>query len=205
MSETEDCHVLTIGHSTYSFDRFIELLRLHQISAIADVRSSPFSRMNPQYNREPFARALKEAGVKYVFLGKELGARSDDPACYVSGKVQYELLANTKPFADGIQRVLAGARKHRIALMCAEKHPLDCHRCILVSPVLEALGASVSHILADGTVEPHAATMQKLLALSGGSTEDLFVSRNDLVKAALRKQEERIAYIDERLTAGERK
>ena len=125
--------VYTIGHSTHPIERFIELLKMHSITAICDVRSAPYSRMNPQFNREPLRDTLKEAGIAYVFLGEELGARSKDLSCYRNGKVDYELLARTELFHSGLERVREGARTHRIALMCAEKDPLDCHRTILVA------------------------------------------------------------------------
>ena len=101
--------VLTVGHSTHPLAVFLDLLRQHGVTALADVRSSPYSRMNPQYNRESLAAALKDEGIKYVFLGKELGARSDDPACYQNGRVQYQRLAQTSLFKSGIERVLQGA------------------------------------------------------------------------------------------------
>src|SRR5690242_9735719 len=125
--------VYTIGHSTHAIEKFIALLKSSQIEAVSDVRSWPHSRMNPQFNRETLKRSLREAGIKYVFLGKELGARSEDRGCYRNGQVQYDLLANTELFKQGIERVKEGAQKYRVVLMCAEKDPLDCHRTILVA------------------------------------------------------------------------
>src|SRR5689334_19227939 len=100
--------VFTIGHSTHKQDRFINLLSQHGITALCDVRSKPFSRMNPQFNRDELKQALKASGMAYVFLGKELGARSEDPACYENGKVQYDRLAHTELFQQGIDRVQEG-------------------------------------------------------------------------------------------------
>src|SRR5262245_5564248 len=110
----------TIGHSTHLSAKLIALLLGHRITALADVRSRPYSRINPQYNREPFSALLKRAGVAYVFLGRELGARPEDRACYVDGKVQYDLLAQTDLFQVGLERVIQGMNTHRVALMCAE-------------------------------------------------------------------------------------
>ena len=129
--------VFTVGHSTHALDDFLALLLRHGITAIADVRSSPYSRMNPQFNRETLHAALKGAGIAYVFLGAELGARSRDPDCYEDGKVQYDRLARTAAFQRGLARVQQGAAQYRLALMCAEKEPLDCHRTILVARHLE--------------------------------------------------------------------
>jgi uncharacterized protein (DUF488 family) len=90
--------VFTIGHSTHSETRFIDLLQLHHITAVCDVRSKPYSRRNPQFNREDLKETLDDNGIAYVFLGKELGARSQDAACHDGGKVQYERLAQTELF-----------------------------------------------------------------------------------------------------------
>ena len=123
--------VFTIGHSTHPQERFIGLLLKHGITAVCDVRSKPYSRMNPQFNREDLEEALLAQGIAYRFLGKELGARSDDPDCYVGGKVQYDRLAGTELFKQGLKRVIRGLKEDfRIALMCAEKEPLECHRTI---------------------------------------------------------------------------
>lgn len=189
------CDIFTIGHSNHTVERFAQLLVQHKIEAIADVRSSPFSRFNPQFNRDLLQKTLQAARVRYVFLGQELGARSDDPGCYESGRVQYGRLAQTELFRRGLERVLRGARDYRIALMCAEKDPLDCHRTILVSRELIELGASVGHIHADGTLEAHEMAMQRLLSKRGLPSADLFRSRRELVAEALRRQEEEIAYV----------
>src|SRR5260370_29901262 len=138
--------VYTIGHSTHSIERFIELLQLHAVTALADVRSHPHSRMNPQFNRDSLKEALDAADIKYVFLGKELGARSEEKSCYRNGQVQYDLLSKTELFKKGIQRVKAGADSYPIALMCAEREPLECHRTILVSRRLCEDGLRVMHI-----------------------------------------------------------
>lgn len=187
-------HVFTIGHSNHTLERFMHLLESAGITAVADVRSSPFSRYNPQFNRDVLETALKGRGMAYVFLGGELGARSDDPSCYADGRVQYGRLALTDPFRDGLQRVRKGARKYRLTLMCAEKDPLECHRTILVARALDAQGVSVSHILADGSREEHAAAMTRLLSLVGLPQADLLRSRDQLVEAACALQEERIAF-----------
>ena len=193
--------VLTIGHSTHSIDAFIALLRQHNVTALADVRSAPFSRFNPQFNKENLARSLKAHDIKYVFLGRELGARSNDRSCYENGRVQYARLARTKAFHSGLDRVIRGARDHRIALMCAEKEPLECHRTILVARALVEQRVAVEHILADGRLETHDDAMERLLDVLGLPREDLFRSRQELIAQALALQEERIAYVDEKLAA----
>jgi uncharacterized protein (DUF488 family) len=184
----------TVGHSNHAIEKFIGLLTANGITAVADVRSRPFSRRHPQFNKERLASALTQHGIAYVFLGKELGARSEDPSCYENGKVQYPRLAATPAFKAGIERVLAGAAKFRVTLMCAEKEPLDCHRTLLVSRALESAGASIAHILADGSVESQEETMSRLIDLVGLSKEDLF-QHGDLIAAACRLREDKIAYV----------
>src|SRR6185436_7359935 len=111
--------VLTIGHSTHEFELFSELLLLHGVTAIADVRSKPYSRLCSQFNREALKAQLQKKQIAYVFLGKELGARSEDPNCYLNGRVQYRKLAETQLFKEGLQRVVVGSKSSRIALLCA--------------------------------------------------------------------------------------
>jgi uncharacterized protein (DUF488 family) len=156
--------IYTIGHSNHPEQRFIELLRQHDIGALADVRSIPFSRFNPQFNRERLAAALRGVGIDYVFLGQELGARPKDPQYYEGGRVSYAKLARSEPFRRGLERVIAdaGAGPRRIALMCAERDPVECHRALLISPELVRAGVPVTHILPDGSVQSHAQVMQRL-------------------------------------------
>ena len=108
MSSAPHLGILTVGHSDHSLKRFIDLLKRHGVTAVADVRSSPFSRLHNQFNREPLRESLNEQGIGYVFLGHELGARSKDPACYLDGRVQYRRLARTELFRRGLERVIRG-------------------------------------------------------------------------------------------------
>lgn len=193
--------VFTIGHSTHPLDAFVSLLKQHAVTALADVRSAPFSRFNPQFNKDALGSDLKPLGIKYVFLGRELGARSDDPSCYENGRVQYTRLARSELFKQGIERVIKGAGEHRIALMCAEKEPLECHRTLLVARALDEQGVEVVHILSDGRLESHRAAMERLLDVTGLPREDLFRSQSDLVAEALARQEQKVAFVDEKLAA----
>lgn len=186
--------VFTIGHSTHSIEKFIELLSTHGIQVVADVRSSPFSKFNPQFNRENLQISLKASGIRYVFLGKELGARSEDPACYVADKVQYDRLAKTPLFQSGLDRVIEGANNYRIALMCAEKDPLDCHRTILVARELLKRGLAITHILEDDSLENHTDSISRLVTTLGMSLDDMFISRDEIIEQAYSRQANRIAY-----------
>lgn len=186
--------IYTIGHSTHSINKFLNLIKLHQIEVVADVRSSPYSKINSQYNREELKNSLKGANILYVFLGQELGARSDNPGCYVNDKVQYNLLSKTELFQSGISRLIEGASTYRVALMCAEKEPLDCHRTILIAHELDKRGIEVMHILSDGTVEKHKEAINRLIKYLGLSGDDMFTSRNEIEELAYSKQAEKISY-----------
>ncbi|MFD8746295.1 DUF488 family protein [Streptomyces sp. NPDC059616] len=166
--------VFTVGHSTHSISGFLSLLQKHEITAIADVRSLPASRFMPQFNRRVMERALHDVDIKYVFLGKELGARTEDLTCYVDGRVRYDRLARTSNFDSGIKRLRHGSQSERIAVMCTEQEPLDCHRCVLIARVLERYEIRVEHIHGDGHVEDHESAMRRLMTNFGLDQEDLF-------------------------------
>ena len=124
--------LFTIGHSSHDLGSFFTFLQKHHVDALADVRSSPYSSRHPQFNRESIQRAVAGYGIRYVFLGNELGARSHDEHVYVDGKASYTLIATSTAFVKGLQRVKRGLKRYKLALMCAEKDPLACHRMILV-------------------------------------------------------------------------
>lgn len=186
--------LFTIGHSTHEPAEFVRLLVLHGISAVGDVRSNPFSQRLPQFNRPALEAMLKKEGVRYVFLGDELGARRSERECYVDGQARYELIARTAAFQEGIRRVLEGTRKFRLALMCSEKDPLTCHRTILVCRELRKRGVKISHILADGSLEAHEALEERLRAEMKLNQPSLFESAEELLEQAYEKQGLKIAY-----------
>ena len=145
------------------------LLHQHGITALADVRSHPYSRYLPHFNQSALKASLNKERIYYVFLGKELGARPDDPDCYVEDKAVYEKIAATETFKAGIQRLIKGAQQHRIALVCAEKDPITCHRAILVCQHLRHQDLEINHILKDGSIESHQHLEERLLTKHGFS------------------------------------
>jgi len=156
--------LFTIGHSNLSIEAFILLLQKHEITAVVDVRSRPFSRYLPHFNQSEIKASLSSVGIQYVFLGKELGARPEDLSCYdLSGKALYERIAATPLFSEGIQRLLKGAASYQISLMCAEKDPITCHRTILVCHKLKDFNMQINHILSDGNLESHQDLEARLL------------------------------------------
>ena len=191
-------HIYTIGHSSHSIEKISELLTLHGVNALADVRSHPYSRFNPQFNRDNLRTSLAAAGILYVFLGRALGARSADDTCYIDGKIQYDLLARTSLFQEGLTRAADDAASHRLALMCAEKDPLTCHRAILVCRHLEARGITAQHIREDGRLESHDEALSRLLSELGIEEQDMFQSREELITEAYRRRGQQIAHAKKR-------
>ena len=195
--------VLTIGHSIHPIEKFLSLLEAHGVTAIADVRSAPYSRRQPQFNRDPLRRALKESGIEYVFCGQELGARPEDPLCYdENGRVRYRRLAGTPFFRSGIDFIVQASREHRIALLCAEKEPLQCHRTLLVARELVARGVAVSHIHADGHLETQVDALARLPMMLNMPDTDFFRSQEELIEEACTSQENRIAYVNPHIEPG---
>ncbi|OWY70618.1 hypothetical protein B7486_13450 [cyanobacterium TDX16] len=186
--------VLTIGHSTHDFDEFVSLLKSNGVTVVCDVRSAPYSRFNPQFNKETLEKELRNHGIKYVYLGQELGGRSDDPSCFENGRIQYPRLAKTAAFRRGIERIVRGANEYVVAIMCAEKEPLECHRTLLVAPAIEEAGVSVKHILADGQVETNEAAMERLLGILRMPAADLFRSKQELIAEAIDRQSQRVGF-----------
>lgn len=184
----------TIGHSNHSIERLLELLQGHAVNAVADVRSMPFSRHNPQFNRENLQRSIKSAGMEYVFLGKELGARSEDRSCFVNGRVQFDLLARGELFQKGLARLRTGMETHRIALLCAEKDPLTCHRMILVCRNMRRDDVQIRHVLEDGSYEDNTESERRLMRLLGIAENNLFATAAELIERAYDLQGAKIGY-----------
>ena len=187
----------TIGHSNHEIAKFLDLLSQHEITALVDVRSQPYSRFAPHFSKRPLISSLKKQGIEYVFLGKELGARSDNPSCYDHGKVQYDRLAEEPSFKAGLDRLLQGMKKYRIEVMCAEKEPTDCHRALLVARKIFESGIFVQHIHADGHLESQEEMETRLLRLCKIPESDLFTSRSTNISEAYAIQGAKIAYKDE--------
>ena len=158
--------VWTIGHSTHPVDTLVELLRGQRIEVLADVRSAPYSRHNPQFRKETLRGSVEQAGLRYVWLGAELGGRPPEPEFYdAKGHARYDLVMRTERFGAGLERLLTGAAAYRVAIMCSEEDPARCHRRLLVTRALVARGVEVRHVRGDGTVVTEA-------ELGGGEAAD---------------------------------
>jgi len=194
--------IYTIGHSNHEIATFLNLLRATNIGMIVDVRSAPFSKMYPHFNRETLESTLKENMIGYLFLGDLIGGRSRNRDDYEKGQVVYSRLAAKDDYQTTIRRVLDGSGKFEIALMCSEKEPLDCHRTLLLSQSLCELGAQVAHIYADGKIESQSEVLSRLLNIYNLDTPDLFGADDERLQEALFKQEKKIAYSDEEMSEG---
>lgn len=194
--------IYSIGHSNHALERFVTLLQQHEITAVADVRSSPHSRFNPHFNRESLQKSLAENAIRYVFLGEQLGARTKDRSCYEADRVSYRKLAATDLFRQGLDRLQTEMTEHKLAMMCAEKEPLDCHRTILVARELLNRGVPVAHILENGLIEPHEAVLTRLRNQLKVPAHDLFRSDVELDDEAYELQGQRIAYVRPPATKG---
>ena len=162
------CSFFTVGHSNHEFDAWLALLRGHGVEVVVDTRSSPYSKYVPQFDKEPMQRSLEAAGVRYLYLGAELGGRPANPAYYdAKGRVLYSRLRNDARFKAAIARLETGMERYRIALMCGEEDPAHCHRRLLIGRVLVERGAELQHIRGDGELQTEAqvaAASGKLLA-----------------------------------------
>ncbi len=153
--------LLSIGHSNHPIERFIKLLQGAGVTLLADVRSYPISRYAPQFNREALAKSLEENGIGYLYLGKELGGRAREKI-------------SAGEFERGLDRVITESERQIVAMMCAERDPLDCHRWLWLSRELTARGVEVAHILASGKIERQLDTENRLLEAENLAAEDFF-------------------------------
>jgi uncharacterized protein (DUF488 family) len=146
--------VFTIGHSNHCLEAFRDLLLRHAVQTVADVRSSPYSQYCPQFNREDLRAYLKQHGVEYRFFGDALGGRPPGDDFYDDrGRVFYDRIAALPAFRQAIDRLVREAKRRRVAVLCGEEDPTECHRRRLVGRVLQERGVEVVHIRGDGRAQ----------------------------------------------------
>lgn len=191
--------VFTIGHSNHTFDNFLQLLQKYDVNCVCDVRSTPLSRFASQFNRERLKSSLQTQGISYIFFGNEFGARRKEEDLYTDGIVDFDKVAKTDVFLNGIKRIQDGIEKgYRIAFMCAEKDPLDCHRTLLVARKLTTMGISIEHILSDASVKTQQ-QIEKELFIKYCPNQSILGSLDtsapiDLLDMAYRKANDKIGY-----------
>jgi uncharacterized protein (DUF488 family) len=178
--------IYTIGYGNRGLDEFIATLQQYQIHFLADVRTAPYSRYKPEYSKEALAAALQAQGIRYLFLGDQLGGRPAAPACYSDGKVDYEKVKRQPLYQAGLERVQQAFRQQlRVVLMCSEGRPAQCHRSKLIGASLTSLSIPVLHIDEQGATKSQEDVMHDLtggqLSLFGDPT---FTSRKRYAPAA---------------------
>lgn len=197
--------IYTIGHSIHPREEFINLLHKHGINCIVDVRSVPFSKYASQYNKDLIKQFLRQNDIQYIFLGEELGARRSDVTLFDNaGCLDFEKVRNSDAmFKSGIDRLAVGNEKgFRIALMCTEKDPIDCHRSILISKALQSEKFNVKHIRDNGIAETHGELENRLLDMYFPDRKQQTIfdfidgesSNEDLLAKAYRTKNEEIGY-----------
>lgn len=146
--------VLTIGHSKHSLDRFVALVRQHDVEVLVDARSQPASRFSPHFSRKALERAMAASSIAYLFMGDALGGRPQPRECYdADGKIDYDRVEAQDFYQRGIEQLLDGIARFRVCVLCAEEDPSHCHRRLLIARTLVRRGVDVRHIRGTGAIE----------------------------------------------------
>jgi len=204
MQMDNGANLFTIGHSNHELERFLKLVKNAGVTALADVRSRPYSRRLPHFSRSELEAALAHHGIAYVYLGDELGGRPEDTDLYdADGRVDYQRVRRTYLFQVGLDRLDRGLERYRIALFCAEEDPLDCHRGLMIAPAVVERGISPVHLRGNGARETTAEMEDRLLAatrIGEGFLDGLFAAqitpedRRAMLDEAYRMQARRKAF-----------
>ncbi len=188
--------IYTIGYATKDISELITQLQFHEVDVVADIRSVPYSAAFNDYHQEALQSHLRSNSIRYVYLGKELGPRSKDPAHYdENNQVQFDRLVHSDLFQSGILRLQNGLEKsHRIALLCAEKDPAICHRSLLVSHYLiRNIDIEIQHITHSGALESQQEMEERLIDLQGLQA-DMLTGSDELLDLAYKQQLKDCAY-----------
>lgn len=190
-------HLFTIGYSGHDVSSFLKLVITSKIDVVCDVRSTPYSSYKPDFSRAALKSHLNQAGVKYKFLGDQLGARPKDRTCYVDGQAAYGRIMASRFFQEGLDRVRKGAKSLRLSLLCSERDPVECHRAVLVCRNLTDMHDAITHIHTDGRTESQSELDARLVAMFGLTPPPLLEAEGDwqaAVSSAYSKQGDAIAY-----------
>ena len=188
--------VFTIGHSTHHIDYFIELLKTHEVDCIIDVRSQPYSRIAPQFNKEILISDLKDRKILYAHFEKEFGARHTSPALLdADKKVDFDKVRASAEFHQGVERIKKALDlEYTIALMCSEAEPFDCHRFSMVSYQLIRENVEVCHILKDGNLKENSELEKELINKYIKKLDPLFDTEEQQIEKAYRLRGKDIAF-----------
>ena len=154
----------TIGHSNHTAAKLLSLLDPHDITLLVDIRSTPYSRHLPHFNRETFQAFLASHGIQYIHMGDTLGGRPTDPRLYdAQGQVSYAAVRQTPAFQTAVNHLLEISSTTPTVLLCAEGDPLTCHRTLMVTADLETKGTDALHITRTGATTPHRQLIDALM------------------------------------------
>jgi len=168
-----DINIYSIGHGNKEIDTFIEELKSFNIEFLIDVRSIPYSKYNPQYNKESLQSDIEKESIKYIYMGDSLGGMPKDPTCYINEKADYNIIKDKKFFKDGIKRLIkAKEKKFTVAVMCSESKPEVCHRSKLIGQELLKYDVNMKHIISRDIENDQHTVMKNLL--KGKDEIDLF-------------------------------
>jgi uncharacterized protein (DUF488 family) len=203
-SRMPETRLYSIGHSNHTLARLVQLLQNGGVTAVADVRSQPYSQRQPHFNRPELERELQRVEIAYGFLGRQLGGRPGQPELYdAQGRVNYERVRATPVFQQGLVELCRALEQFTVAMLCSEEDPLDCHRGLMIAPALVQRGIKPFHLRGDGSIESTAEFEERLLRETGvgtGILDGLFSTmisneeREDLLAEAYRRQAQRKAF-----------
>lgn len=201
--------IYTLGHSNYTIEKLIDMLKKYNINCVVDIRGTPYSKYNVQFDKEIIRYTLTKAGFIYIYMAKEFAAKRINKESYnEEGYSDFELVVNEKDFLDGIERLKNGCNKgYRIALLGAMQEPIRCHRSILVGRALIKYGFNVKHILDDSSIASQHDIEDMLLNKYFSNRNQITIddlignslSKEEMIKKAYRLANKEIGYRIENL------
>ena len=201
--------IYTLGHSNYPFDKFIEILKKYDINCVVDIRSTPYSKYNTQYNKEFLHETLKNLGYTYIYMADEFGAKRKTKVSYNDkGYADFDKVILEDEFKRGIERLKVGcAKNYKIVLLGAMQEPIRCHRAILLGKELIKAGFDVKHIMHEGDLKVQSELEEQLLEkyfedrnqLTIDSLLGNAISREDMIKEGYKLANKEIGYRIEKL------
>ena len=201
--------IYTLGHSNYTIEKLIDMLKKYDINCVVDIRGTPYSKYNVQFDKEIIRYTLTKAGFIYIYMAKEFAAKRINKESYnEEGYSDFELVVNEKDFLDGIERLKNGCNKgYRIALLGAMQEPIRCHRSILVGRALIKYGFNVKHILDDSSIASQDDIEDMLLNKNFSNRNQITIddlignslSKEEMIKKAYRLANKEIGYRIENL------
>lgn len=201
--------IYTIGHSNYSIDKFIDMLKFYNINCIVDIRGTPYSKYNTQFNKENIRETLIKSGYIYIYMGKEFAVQREDRSLYLKeGYADFERVIEDRDFLGGVERLRVGCEKgYRIALMGAMQDPINCHRCVLLGRTLRDKGFNLKHIMDDYTIATQEELEERLLDKFYDNRNQLTIenfmgegsSKEEMLKECYRRSNKEIGYRVEKI------